>query len=87
MKNLQNQLTNKSNTINLLPTDEIKSKIYEINNLISLEENKIYKSEHNQSIQNLNISLAQLMGKFNALIDTYNRFDMLHVWTRDIRRI
>lgn len=74
---LQNQLTNKSNTINLLPTDEIKSKIYEINNLISLEENKIYKSEHNQSIQNLNISLAQLMGEFNALIDTYNRFDSI----------
>lgn len=72
---LENTLVNRNlNSIELISTDNIKAKISEINGLINVEANTVFKSSNTENIQELNISLATLSGEHKSILQTYIKF-------------
>jgi hypothetical protein len=70
-------VSNNSNSIEIISTDNLKYRISEIGYLISDELNKTYKSSNAEYIQELKISLATLSGEYNIVTDNYNKFNTL----------
>ncbi|UYZ38970.1 hypothetical protein OD350_29215 (plasmid) [Clostridium beijerinckii] len=78
LNELETQLLNKkSSVIELISSDSIKSKINEVNTLITIEKNKEFKSLNTNNIQELNLSLATLAGEYKYVLDTYIKFTTL----------
>lgn len=77
LKELQYKLVNSDCKLELISTNEIKSKICEVNSLITVEMNKTYTSLSNDAINDLTLSLATLSGEYKSLTNNYNKINSL----------
>lgn len=73
LNNLQKLYANNGKNIETLPTINLQMQINNLNTEINIESNKEFKSSNKRYIEDLNISLAQLVGESNSLTNIYSK--------------